>query len=366
MKRTLGFTLVELLVVIAIIGILVALLLPAIQAAREAARRMTCSNNLKQIALGVRNYSDANKELLPRLHRTLREVNGRELPSTLEAILHPDFDKFWPNDWHSFSWRTTILPFLERQALHDLMDYRQSVQAPVNRPGVSTILPVYQCPSTPGSPRRVDTGAELEHFQRLLDEGALSAKSAKTITEAYVGLNAGGCDYEAPRALAPITILETWCAWMPSFGGIRAPREFSGYAHKLKFIRQASLADVRDGLSNTILVIEQAGKLEMYAMDRPAPKKSGQRFSATPIGGGWAPSSSWGSEVVGLSPRAVNGGNYYGVPGEWLAPTIYGFHRGGANVAMCDGSVRFLSEGSSRELVEALFTKAAGDIVPAE
>ena len=216
MKRTLGFTLVELLVVIAIIGLLVGLLLPAVQAAREAARRITCSNNLKQIALGVRNYAELNSEQLPRLYRTIWRGYtgaGREVRTDKYAS-----DSTGPDAWQSFSWRTTILPFLEQQALHDQFDYSQSVQATVNRPGVSAILPVFQCPSTPGSPRRVDTGAELEHFKQLMDQGLWRSTLP---LNTYAELNAGGCDYEAPgymrgqRSPADAKTFELKCAWMP-------------------------------------------------------------------------------------------------------------------------------------------------------
>ena len=101
-----GFTLVELLVVIAIIGILVALLLPAVQAAREAARRMSCNNNLKQLALSAHNYHDTYK-VFP------SSANHRD-PA--------------PRPSNGFSWIAKVLPFLEQGPLHDTLDFNRSLK----------------------------------------------------------------------------------------------------------------------------------------------------------------------------------------------------------------------------------------------
>ena len=128
-RPTSAFTLVELLVVIAIIGILIALLLPAVQAAREAARRMQCANNLKQIGLGVHNYHDS--------HRTFPVI-----------------------DYPEVTWGTRILPFIEQSALYDEYDmntvaanYSTAPPAALkNNQLIQTILPTYVCPSVPGSP----------------------------------------------------------------------------------------------------------------------------------------------------------------------------------------------------------------------
>jgi prepilin-type N-terminal cleavage/methylation domain-containing protein len=129
-----AFTLVELLVVIAIIGVLVALLLPAVQAAREAANRMSCSNNLKQIGIGVHNYHDTN--------RSLPEAGSR--PSTPTSLAPPNF-----------SWRVAILPFMEENALYDQANLSLPWNsAVVNASGVANstlgvIDPgLYLCPSS--------------------------------------------------------------------------------------------------------------------------------------------------------------------------------------------------------------------------
>src|SRR5687767_78929 len=124
-KRRSAFTLVELLVVIAIIGVLVALLLPAVQAAREAARRSSCANNLHQIALGIHNFESA--------HGTL--------PTSNQNPVH--------------NWGAQILPYMEQKPLADIYDYTVNFSAVQNRTAVQTHLKYYQCPSTP-EPKRTN------------------------------------------------------------------------------------------------------------------------------------------------------------------------------------------------------------------
>ncbi len=139
MARKRGFTLVELLVVIAIIGVLVALLLPAVQAAREAARRTQCKNNLKQIALALHNYEQSFKVFPP--SSTSRFGAG--------VWNYPGTGPTDPN-LHLHSFASLLLPYLEQGSIADQIDYNVSALAPANRPIASQILPVYRCPSYSG------------------------------------------------------------------------------------------------------------------------------------------------------------------------------------------------------------------------
>ena len=135
-RSQIGFTLVELLVVITVIGILVSLLLPAVQAAREAARRGSCSNNLRQVGLALHNY-----------HGTY-------------AVFPPSAQLPLGRKFNSWSPQARLLPFLERANLEDLIDWRLDY---ASQPEVAqTRVPVYICPNEPGDHRR--PGSKLTHY----------------------------------------------------------------------------------------------------------------------------------------------------------------------------------------------------------
>jgi prepilin-type N-terminal cleavage/methylation domain-containing protein/prepilin-type processing-associated H-X9-DG protein len=129
-----AFTLVELLVVIAIIGILVGLLLPAVQAAREAARRMQCTNNLKQIGLAVHNYVDANRNFPSGFYFQGQGMTGRG-----------DRARRLPG----FTWTASILPYIEQTAVYNQLNFAQRIYLAPNRAAVASRIPSAVCPSAP-------------------------------------------------------------------------------------------------------------------------------------------------------------------------------------------------------------------------
>jgi len=124
-----AFTLIELLVVLAIIGILVGLMLPAVQAVREAARRMQCQNQLKQIGLALQNYHAAFRKFPPGGIQVRPEIPaGKQL-----------------------AWSAFVLPFLEQSAVYERIDFRYAFDHPINQPAAATPIESYLCPSTPRS-----------------------------------------------------------------------------------------------------------------------------------------------------------------------------------------------------------------------
>lgn len=162
-QRKQGFTLVELLVVIAIIGILVALLLPAVQAAREAARRMQCSNNLKQLGVALHNYHDTHKSMPPGF-LPKRNANGAKT-----------------NNVNLWAWGALVLPFMEQQALHDKLNVGNNhLELISSTAGPGTLkevmqqaIPSFRCPSDVGPPKNTNRQRLIGHEHLLwLDDAS--------------------------------------------------------------------------------------------------------------------------------------------------------------------------------------------------
>jgi prepilin-type N-terminal cleavage/methylation domain-containing protein len=283
-----GFSLVELLVVVVIIGALVALMLPAVQAARESARRLQCQHNLRQVGLALHCYTERNGQRLPAL--------GRGDPS-------------W-TFWHS--WRGTLLPFHEQQSLFDQIKWKLSPVDPANAVVAATRLAQYQCPATPGFPR-------------------LEAKVTRSATAVLANL-----DYVAPfgvffdESLGGGALRTMWTP--PSYEG--GPR----YSVFPQFTTPVSLGECTDGLSNTILVHEEAGN--------PFHVHGGGERSAHWMGA-WLP-----METCDFAYQKVNFCNAHG---------IYGFHSSGANALLGDGSTHHLSDRTEESVVLALMTSDQGE-----
>jgi prepilin-type N-terminal cleavage/methylation domain-containing protein len=280
-----GFTLVELLVVIAIIGVLVALLLPAVQAAREAARRSSCSNNLKQLALGLHNYHDTYK-VFPFGHH-FRGIH--------------DGDPADADGGSGFGWGTAILPFIEQQPLYDKFVLTRPITdnvAPVqNLTLAQTHLPGFACPSDTKPKQRTD-GA-------VTNSATSSYKSCGT---AYDGWQ-GGIVGANPNPLR--------------FNGL-FDRDNRG---------EYGMNNVLDGTSNTFAVAEAKWKMDINERNR------GRIFGATDttagttgatnalmVNGQWQ--MNWTAQEGNLQPHRTAASN----------------HPGGAQFALIDGSVRFVSE----------------------
>lgn len=303
-----AFTLVELLVVIAIIGVLISLLLPAVQAARGAARNAQCSNHLRQLGLAYHNHENTYKALPP------------------SYISDPTR----PTGWGVF-----LLSFMEQDTLHDRYNrdapffYSNPAYGIDNQSVANTPINILGCPSAP----------EREPY---------------TYTFNYPGY--------------PPT---SWQAWASDYSPIAGVSDSLntylnlGYSSTqllgaLEPDKPTPLAKITDGTSNTILVGELAGKNDVWQQR----KKTGQQLSGFFGGqGGWADATSAASKLYGSTadgtispgPCAVNCSNDYG---------LYAFHPGGANALIADGSVRMFSETTDINVLVGLITRAGGEVNP--
>lgn len=307
-----GMTLVELLAVIAIIGLLMALLLPAVQAARESARRMQCGNNLKQVALAYHGVH-ASENALPALCGYT--VNQLVPPASL-----------------------AILPHLDQLPLFSQFDQKKTVRDPVNLPVVTTPVASVICPSDPQATapilaNRWQSGAGNPNPATCL--GLWYAPSLGPLHDRFPG--GPGCVY------CPTGNNSACCQgdWSGS-GGSPFPGMFVRRPTRVTF------ASARDGLSNTILLGET---LPGHSV------ANGAYLQNIPGSPTHIPLNTMMSDA-GIDSAGVTGlANWQHTMG------FKSVHPGGAHVAMADGSVHFLSESIDYALFNALGTKAGREAV---
>ena len=364
-----GFTLIELLVVIAIIAVLIALLLPAVQSAREAARRSQCTNNIKQLGLGVHNYHTANNSFPPGAVN-----NARSAPGNINT------------DWAQWSAQAMLLPFVEQTALYNAANFSWGYNpygdpcTRINSTVANTVIASFLCPSDPNAGSSKVGG------------GQTSGSGANNSYYGSIGTTTDNMNYgNSDAAMVTATMTKTGCTGLFPY--------FMSYG----------VADCTDGTSNTIAFSEALGQNSQiptyrgnstrgvgdssptsYVYDASTIQNNGLtqflqncytsfKNGTNPMGQQqkgltWAYGAKgftlfntvqnpndkqypFGSCQMGCDGCGINVANTIGAQSQ---------HPGGVNVAMADGSVKFIKDTIARRTWFALGTRAGGEVISSD
>ena len=335
-----GFTLVELLVVIAIIGILVGLLLPAVQAAREAARRMQCSNNVKQLSLAAHTYHDAFSSF---------PLNYAQL--TGSPTIGPAFTL--PTQGRQTSWMTGLLPFIEQTALFNMIDFSKGLS---NDPRSNGPPAVPVGPSNPWVAMQKVSAFKCPSDQTddlLNNRGDTPTGNLRTIAFAvtsYKGVTGANWQWGVSQSnTAPWTTTRfgTSGNGLDMGNGIY----IRGWDRPVK----SNMRDVTDGTSNTLMVGEA---IAIYSdntwwwLSSGVVATTSIPMNAKPACAGYIPATM--SLNAGLAACKADWNNNLGFRSS---------HTGGCNFGLCDGSVRFISASLDRDAYRGMATISGGEVV---
>lgn len=300
-----GFTLVELLVVIAIIGVLVALLLPAVQAARESSRRASCTNNLRQVGLAILNYESQHQKFPP----GKKWSRPRTDPLTFD-----------------YSWSAILLDYVEEQALHDQIDFNLPLSDPVNLPATSIALPIYLCPST----SRIEEHRGYDG--RLFDLEGNPGEGMGCID--YLGVSGPDKEKENP-------------ATGELYGSQRGTLLGTKGLPNGKLLTEppaVKISKITDGTANTVCLVECTG--------RGADFKNNGEVS---LNGAWASGSNLSHIDKGVNTKQP--------PKAWEDERIFSEHPAGANALTCSGSVQFLLNDIDPVVIRSLCSRDGEEII---
>jgi prepilin-type processing-associated H-X9-DG protein len=306
------------LVVIAIIGVLVALLLPAVQKVREAANRLKCSNNLKQLGLALHMYENAHGKFPPgQVTRGLPEAG------VTQNVAH--------------GWGPFILDYIEQRALAQAYRWDLGNADRANQPVVTTQLRVFQCPSA--QPDRYYYGGPFARYGGKAACGDYGPTWGVDTALVGLGLIQGPADSPYFIPGWPNSIPNLWV-----YRGVLVPDQMT------------QILQISDGTSSTIMLTEDAGRPQLWLAGHAVP---GQDQAV--VGGPWEAFFS-GFVVRGSNPDGSS-------PGPCAMNVtnnreVYSFHPGGANALFADGSVHFLKADISIQVLADLVTRAGDENIP--
>lgn len=339
-----GFTLIELLVVIAIIAVLVSLLLPAVQQAREAARRTQCQNNLKQIGLALHNYLDTHQVFPPAY------LGSPVSAGSAFGVNYPDDNR---NGVSGLGWGAMVLPFLEQSALYGQFDPTIPIWAPQQAAALKTKVAVFLCPSAaggsdgfalrqymsgsneqPGNPQPYVPGIFLAHSHYVTMAGTQGPWGRPT---AY------SSDFSVPEPVP--------------FAGAAT---IDGVFYRNSRMR---MADIADGTSNTVFVGEHSSRLSDKTWVGVVPysvtcKKVGGVVTDECDSGGALVQGHSGPDLHDHPQVIIHQPNHPAQHSDQLESD----HTGGCHCLLGDGSVRFVSQYLDAFVWAGLCTRAGGEI----
>jgi prepilin-type N-terminal cleavage/methylation domain-containing protein len=367
-----GFTLIELLVVIAIIGVLIGLLLPAVQKVREAANRISCANNLKQLGLAIHNYHDTYKALPP------WGADFTYIPNPSNP-LNPQNE--------GFSWAIVVLPFVEQDNLYATLNLNVSVLDPTNwpptyaaalgtppgNPNLAPNLKVFNCPSTP------EHTIDLQPF--LAGYGIPNLGPFNVGAIDYAAVKGYTRWFNSPATPAPVAPLQACAPKSPSTGNSQWASDGQGALGRLGqrlpgggMQHKTRIADITDGTSHTIMLGEDCGRTANYIrggkLYPPPGPPAGSPYSwdnpfnpSDPMFNSTLPDENAAISVIGFSGDGLSAGFGCSCVNANNAFQLYSFHPGGVNTVRGDGSVQFMQESIDPGTLAALITRNGGEVV---